>query len=298
MTSFWWSCRRYTGAITAFSKRAGRAGRRAVRGRRNRSGRLDDGRCTLATRPGRRVRCSMSFRIFRTRRGLLLGRDKRRALLAGAERHDVLIVEDDPVRRAVFQDVAGPADTRPHQGRRRARDASSTEQRSRRRSPRDSAWRWVVAPAALDREARDREAGRGICTGVLDQRIVMKRSGGGVLDAQARVCAHCYRQKRRSWSKGSAGRLATVSRGRAARRFLPLATLPEGCIDAEACSHARSRESVVFVVGSAFYVDRSGTRRMRLSFSQPERLRASRKACERLATAVRDGLALSNVRAA
>jgi 2-aminoadipate transaminase len=66
--------------------------------------------------------------------------------------------------------------------------------------------------------------------------------------------------------------------------FFLWAALPDGCDD-EALLARAIEERVVFVIGSAFYVDGSGHNRIRLSFSAPSPDRI-REGARRLASAM------------
>ena len=59
-----------------------------------------------------RVRLLYVVPNFQNPTGLLIGRDKRLALLEWAARHDILIVEDDPYRELFFEDSASEEDVR------------------------------------------------------------------------------------------------------------------------------------------------------------------------------------------
>ena len=75
---------------------------------------------------GRRVRFLYVVPNFQNPTGLLIGLDKRRALLEWAARRDMLIVEDDPYRELFFEDSATEAGRPADQGGRRRSSASST----------------------------------------------------------------------------------------------------------------------------------------------------------------------------
>jgi 2-aminoadipate transaminase len=102
----------YTGAITAFRN----VQAELVGVRQESDGiALDDLDETFLAlqREGKRARVLYLVPNFQNPTGLLIGRSKRQALLAWAERRDVLIVEDDPYRDLYFEDSATEADVRP-----------------------------------------------------------------------------------------------------------------------------------------------------------------------------------------
>ena len=76
-------------------------------------------------RQGRRVRFLYVVPNFQNPTGLLIGLEKRRALLEWAARRDMLIVEDDPYRELFFEDSATRGGRASDQGGRRRSGASS-----------------------------------------------------------------------------------------------------------------------------------------------------------------------------
>ncbi len=277
----------YTGAITAFTN----VQAQLVGVRQGADGiDLDDLEAVIARlrAAGRRIRFLYVVPNFQNPTGLLIGREKRLALLAAAARHDFLIVEDDPYGELYFSDVAGPADTRPIK-------ADDSEGRviylssfSKTLVP-GLRVGWLVAPAALVAKLEIAKQAADICTGALDQYIVWQCMKSGVLDAQGPRLRALYQQKRLAMEHALRRELGDVLSWPEPRGgFFLWASLPSG-MDAEVLlEHAIARR-VLFVIGTAFYVDGAGRGAMRLSFAQPSAARIE-EGVERLATAVRDAL--------
>ncbi len=108
---------------------------------------------------------------FQNPTGLLIGLEKRRALLDWAERRDVLIVEDDPYRDLYFEDSATGDDVRPI----RADDPKGRvvymSSFSKTLAP---GYRvaWIEAPEPIAEKFELAKQAADLCVGTLDQRIV------------------------------------------------------------------------------------------------------------------------------
>ena len=149
---------------------------------------LDDVHARLV-RDGRRVRLLYVVPNFQNPTGLLIGRQKRLALLEWAARHDILIVEDDPYRELYFEDSATERTCgrcRPTTREGRVVYLSSF---SKTLAP---GYRvaWIDAPPALAVEARGREAGRGpVHRHTRSARRLRGRHAGASSTGSCRCCA-------------------------------------------------------------------------------------------------------------
>jgi 2-aminoadipate transaminase len=257
----------YTGAISAFvNARARLIGVRQA----------DDGidvdeldRAVARVRAeGRRVRLLYVVPNFQNPTGLLIGLDKRRRLLEWADTADVLIVEDDPYGDLFFPDSAGAADTRPLKADDTAGRVVYLSSFSKTLAP-GLRTAWVVAPEPIVQKFDVAKQAADICTGSLDQRLVHRALGVGLLATQGeRLRAH-YQRKRIAMERAIAAwgpELASWPRPRGG--FFLWLTLPHA-VDAERLLRRALGMSVSFVTGSAFFVDGSGHNTVRLSFSQP-----------------------------
>jgi 2-aminoadipate transaminase len=257
----------YTGAIAAF-----RNAQAELVGVRQEDDGIDLGDLDrLATRlraDGRRVRFLYLVPNFQNPTGLLLGRDKRSRLLEMAARHDLLVVEDDPYGDLYFADAAAAADTRPIKADDRDGRVVYLSSFSKTLAP---GYRvaWIAAPAELTAKVEVAKQATDICTGALDQRIIWQAIERGVLSAQGpRLRAH-YQHKRTVMEQAlreQLGHLLAWPKPRGG--FFVWVTAAAG-IDAERLLARAMRHRVIFVVGSAFFVDAAGANTMRLSFSAP-----------------------------
>jgi 2-aminoadipate transaminase len=280
----------YTGAISAFTN----AQARLVGVRQDADGiNLEDlDRVCLRERAtGHRVKLLYVVPNFQNPTGLLISLEKRRQLLDWAERRDVLIVEDDPYGVLYFDDVATEAETRPI----KADDAGgrvvylSTFSKALAPGYRMA---WVAAPAALSARFELAKQSMDLSSGIFDQRVVHQAIRRGVLDRIAPRLRATYRSKRDAMEQALRSELGDVLAWPEPKGgFFLWPELPAG-VDGDALAERALGEKVVFVPGSAFYVDGTGQRRIRLSFSHPtaEKLR---EGVHRLAAALKPALAAS-----
>ena len=224
--------------------------------------------CQHQRKAGRTVKLLYLVPNFQNPTGLLLRLDKRRQLLEWAERRDMLIVEDDPYGALYFEDVASAADTRPI----RAEDAHgrviylSTFSKTLAPGFRVG---WLVAPAPLIERFETAKQSADLTSGTLDQRVVHLAARDGVLDRLAPRLRELYRRKR-DVMEGALRREfgARLTWPAPKGGFFLWVRLPDGCDDVSLLERALEQR-LVFVVGSAFYVDGTGHDRIRLSFSAP-----------------------------
>lgn len=233
---------------------------------------------------GRAVKLLYVVPNFQNPTGRLLSLDKRARLLEWAERRDVLIVEDDPYGSLYFEDVATPAETRPLRADDRYGRVLYLSTFSKTLAPGFRVG-WMVAPPSLIERFETAKQSTDLTSGILDQYVVYEAVRRGVVDRLAPQLRALYRHKRdvmeQSIREQLPGRLTwPAPKG----GFFVWATLPEGCTDTDLLQRAL-QHGLVFVVGSAFFVDGSGHDTIRLSFSAPapERIREGVK---RLAAAL------------
>jgi 2-aminoadipate transaminase len=250
---------------------------------------------------GRRVRLLYLVPNFQNPTGLLIGRDKRCALLEWAARHDVLILEDDPYRDLYFENAATEQDVRPikaedHEGRVVYLSSFSKTLAAGYRVA------WIDAPAALAAKFEFAKQAADLCTGTLDQRLVYEVARRGILDRQLPLLRTHYREKRDVMVSALARELADLVTWEQPRGgFFVWARLP-ACLAASSLLDRAVRHGVVYVAGEAFFVDdvtgdrqgaaagAGGRNMLRLSFSAPTHSRI-REGVVRLAAAIREELA-------
>jgi 2-aminoadipate transaminase len=273
----------FTGGIAAF----GNAGARLAGVRQDALGLDLDHLDTVWQRErqaGRRVKLLYVIPNFQNPTGRLLPLDRRLALLEWAGRRNVLIVEDDPYGSLYFEGAAGEAETRPL----RADDGSgrvlylSTFSKTLAPGLRVG---WMVAPAVLLERFETAKQSTDLTSGILDQRIVHEAVRRGVIDALAPKLRAAYQHKRSVMETAMRRALGSRLSWPAPRGgFFLWVTLPEGETDAGLLVRAM-QHGVIFVTGSAFFVDGTGHDTIRLSFSAPSPERII-EGVERLATAL------------
>jgi 2-aminoadipate transaminase len=277
----------YTGAITAF--RNALASLVGVR-------QADDGvdldhlDSTLARLrdAGRRVKCLYVVPNFQNPTGLLIGLKKRQQLLEWAARRDLLIVEDDPYG-ALYFDGTTPADTRPIKADDREGRVVYLSSFSKTLAP---AFRtaWITAPSPLAARFETAKQAVDLCTGNFDQRMVLEACARGVLARQLPKLRAHYQEKCVVMERALGAALGSRARWTRPRGgFFLWVNLPDG-LDATHLLRRALAHGVIFVAGSAFFVDGTGACTVRLSFSLPAPDRIV-EGVGRLASAVNEELA-------
>ena len=278
----------YTGAISAF--RNVQADMIGVRQGADGIdlGELDD-TCERLRQGGRRARLLYLVPNFQNPTGLLIGLEKRAALLEWADRRDVLIVEDDPYRDLYFEDSATEADVRPLRADDRAGRVIYLSSFSKTLAP---GYRvaWIDAPPAVAAKMELAKQAADLCTGELDQRVVYQACVRGILDRQAPILRAYYQHKRDVMVAALRRELGSDASWPDPRGgFFLWVQLPTS-LDADAMNGRAVEHGVVYVAGEAFFVNGSGSNFLRLSFSAPSPPRIE-EGVRRLAAAVREELA-------
>lgn len=235
---------------------------------------------------GKTVKLLYVIPNFQNPTGRLLALEKRRRLLEWAERRNVLIVEDDPYGSLYFEDVATVEETRPLKADDEQGRVLYLSSFSKTLAP-GFRVAWMVAPPVLIERFDTAKQSTDLTSGILDQHVVYEAVRRGVIDRLAPRLRAVYRQKRdameRAIREQMDGRLTWLSpKG----GFFVWATLPDGWRDDELLERAL-QHGLVFVIGSAFFVDGSGHDTIRLSFSAPTIERINEGA-RRLAAALRE----------
>lgn len=278
----------YTGAITAF-----RNVRAAMVGVPQESDGIDlsalDAALARERGAGRRARVLYVVPNFQNPTGLLMGLDKRRRLLEWAERCDVLIVEDDPYGALYFEDVATEGDTRPI----KADDATGhvvyLSSFSKTLAP-GFRVAWVAAPVPVAAKLEIAKQAADLCTGGLDQQIICESITRGVLASQAPRLRAEYQAKRTAMEQALRSELGDLASWPEPRGgFFLWATLP-AAIDADRLVSRAVAHKVLYVAGTAFFVDGGGQNFVRLSFSAPSPARIA-EGVGRLGAAIKEELA-------
>ena len=205
---------------------------------------------------------------FQNPTGRLLARDRRVRLVEWAARRDVLIVEDDPYGSLYFEDVASAEETRPL----RADDPEgrvlylSTFSKTLAPGFRVG---WMVAPSSLIERFETAKQSTDLTSGILDQHVVYEAVKRGVVHALAPKLRALYARKRDVMEAPLRARIGDQLTWASPKGgFFIWATLPPGCSDQVLLDRTLAH-GLVFVIGSAFFVDGSGHDKIRLSFSAP-----------------------------
>ena len=255
----------YTGAISTFKNAQAHVVGVAQDEEGINLGDLDDV-CQRERRAGRRVNLLYLVPNFQNPTGLLLGLERRQRLVEWAERRDVLIVEDDPYGSLYFDEEAGARDTRAIRAHDRSGRVIYLSTFSKTLAPGFRVG-WMVAPATLVDRFETAKQSADLMTGSLGQRVVHEAVRCGALDRLAPALRDRYRRKCDVMERALGAELGDRLRWSAPKGgFFLWATLPEGYDDLTLLSRALD-ERLVFVTGSAFYVDGAGHNRIRLSFS-------------------------------
>jgi 2-aminoadipate transaminase len=235
---------------------------------------------------GRRVKFLYLVPNFQNPTGLLLGLDRRQAVLEWAARRDVLIVEDDPYKDLFFPDVASVADTRPIAADDRDGRVVYLSSFSKTLAP-GFRVAWMHAPEALAAKFELAKQAEDLCSGGLDQRVVYEACRRGLLARQLPTLRAHYQHKRDVMVRGLRAKLGnTVYWPDPRGGFFLWLRLAEPLRSDELLPLAQAR-GVIFVTGSAFFVDGWGRQHLRLSFSAPSPDRIE-EGVSRLAAAIGD----------
>lgn len=272
----------YTGAISAFKG----FGADLVGVQQDADGiNIEDlGRTLARVRAGgRRVKCLYLVPNFQNPTGLLLSLPKRRALIEWAEREDVLIVEDDPYRDLYFTDVTTEADTRPIAADDPYGRVVYLSSFSKTLAP-GFRTAWIVAPEPIAAKIEIAKQAIDLCTSAFDQQMVYQACVRGVLAAQAPRLRALYQHKRDVMVDALNESGAAVSWLEPRGGFFLWARLPDG-MHADRLLERATSQGVIYVTGSAFFVDATGHEFIRLSFSSPSEARI-KEGVARLAAAM------------
>jgi len=205
---------------------------------------------------------------FQNPTGVLMSLEKRRQVVAWAERRDVLIIEDDPYGSLYFEDVATAAETRPMRADDPAGRVIYLSTFSKTLAP-GLRVGWMVAPPSLIDRFDTAKQGADLTSGILNQRLVYEAARRGVLERLAPRLRALYQEKRTAMETSIRAALGTRLAWPAPKGgFFLWTTLPEGCTDVDLLERAIAH-GLIFVIGSAFYVDGTGHDKIRLSFSAP-----------------------------
>ncbi len=128
---------------------------------------------------------------------------------------------------------------------------------------------WMVAPATLIDRFDTAKQSADLTSGILDQRIVHEAVRRGLVEQLAPRLRTLYRRKRDTMERSIREELGDrLTWAPPKGGFFVWARLPTGYVDTDVLDQALEHR-LVFVIGSAFYVDGSGHDSVRLTFSAP-----------------------------
>jgi 2-aminoadipate transaminase len=238
---------------------------------------------------GRRIAFLYVVPNFQNPTGLLIGLEKRRRLLEWAARRNVLIVEDDPYGALHFDDVASAADTRPIKADDEEGRVVYMTSFSKTVAP-GFRVAWIAAPPAVAAKLEVAKQAADLCTGVLDQRIVYEVWKRGIIAARLPALRTRYQEKRRVMEQALRRELgALVSWPQPKGGFFLWVSFDDR-INADELLPRAIAHKVVYVAGSAFFVDGRSSSEARFAFSAPSHGRIE-EGVRRIAAAVREYLA-------
>jgi 2-aminoadipate transaminase len=217
-------------------------------------------------RDGTRIKLLYVIPNFQNPTGRLLGRSARRTLLEWAERYDSLIVEDDPYGSLFFEGESAPGATRPIKADDGAGRVVYLSSFSKTLAPGFRVG-WMAAPAELIERFEIAKQGVDLATGSLDQRVAYEALRRGLIERLAPRLRAAYRSRRDAMVdalRAHVGQRMTFDLP--AGGFFLWATLPPGEVD-DALLDRALEAGVIFVAGSAFFVDGSGHDTVRLTYS-------------------------------
>jgi 2-aminoadipate transaminase len=203
---------------------------------------------------------------FQNPSGRLMTQARREAVLALAEKHDFLVIEDDPYGELLYVDGADTTAMKSRDVNDRILYLGSF---SKVLAPGLRCGWIVAAPALLERLEIAKQAA-DLCSAMLDQSIVDEFCAAGELPAQIEKVRAFYRGKRgvllEELERHFAGRATWTSADGGLFTFLTL----HGDVDTAARVPEAVAAGVAYIPGGPFFIDGSGRNTMRLTFAKED----------------------------
>jgi 2-aminoadipate transaminase len=225
-----------------------------------------------AKRAGKRVKLLYTIPNFQNPSGRLMEQSRRDTLLALAEEHDFLIIEDDPYGELVYVD---DADTTPMKARPQTSRVIYLGSFSKVLAPGLRSG-WILAETELLRYFELAKEAADLCSGMLDQSIVDEFIAADELEPQIRSVRAFYRDRRNAYLAELERHFSDRARWTSADGGLfTFLTLERSDIDTREYVQRSIDHGVAYVPGAPFFVDGSGANTMRLTFAKEsdERMR-------------------------
>jgi 2-aminoadipate transaminase len=224
---------------------------------------LDDVASALK-REGRRVKLLYTIPNFQNPSGRLMSQERRRQVLALAEKHDLLVIEDDPYGELVYVDGA---DTTPIKSADRSGRIIYMGSFSKVLAP-GLRCGWIIAPPELSSRLEIAKQAADLCSGMLDQSIVDEFCAAGGLPPQIAKVRDFYRGKRgvliTALEQHFSGRARWTPADGGLFTFVTMAA----DVDTASLVEPSVKKGVAFIPGGPFFVDGSGRNTMRLTFAK------------------------------
>jgi 2-aminoadipate transaminase len=221
----------------------------------------------------RRTKPKLLYTIpnFQNPSGRLMSQARRSAVLEVAEKHDFLVIEDDPYGELVYVDGA---DTTPIKSKDSSGRIIYLGSFSKVLAP-GLRCGWILASAPIVEKLEIAKQAADLCSGMLDQSIVDEFCAGGELPAQIAKVRAFYRGKRQilldALQQHLARRATWTSAGGGLFTFVTM----NDDVDTAARVPDAVKNGVAYIPGGPFFVDGSGRNTMRLTFAKEsdERIR-------------------------
>jgi 2-aminoadipate transaminase len=218
-----------------------------------------------------RVKLLYTIPNFQNPSGRLMTQERRRRVLELAEKHDFLVIEDDPYGELVYVDDADTTPMKAHDTSGRVIYLGSF---SKVLAP-GLRCGWIVCGPELSGRLEVAKQAADLCSGMLDQSIVDEFCARGALRPQVDKVRAYYKKKRgvlmAALGQHFAGRATWTAAEGGLFTFVTLAR----DIDTADLVEPAVAKGVAFIPGRPFFVDDSGRNTMRLTFAKEseERIR-------------------------
>jgi len=212
----------------------------------------------------RRIKLLYTIPNFQNPSGRLMTQQRRAEVLAIAEEHDFLIIEDDPYGELVYVDGADTTAMKARDAHERVLYLGSF---SKVLAP-GLRCGWIVAAKPLLERLEIAKQAADLCSGMLDQSIVDEFCAGGELAPQIGRVRAFYRGKRgvliEELQRHFSGRAQWTPADGGLFTFVTL----NDDIDTAARVADAVAHGVAYIPGGPFFVDGSGRNTMRLTFAK------------------------------
>ncbi len=219
----------------------------------------------------RRIKLLYTIPNFQNPSGRLMTQARRAEVLEIAEKHDFLVIEDDPYGELVYVDGADTTAMK-------SRDASGRVlylgSFSKVLAP-GLRCGWIVGPKALLEKLEIAKQAADLCSGMLDQSIVDELVARGELAPQIEKVRAFYRGKRGTMIEALERHFTGRARWTSADGGLFTFVTFNEDLDTAARIETAVANGVAYIPGAPFFVDGSGRNTMRLTFAKEsdERIR-------------------------